>query len=87
MVRGCQHSFSLISFWCFLQVCRKNVKSMMEPPSDKQIEVMLKDLNEVNEEKLKHNEQLLSEWIKCQEHFPKNIGKFYPIIIISKLDC
>lgn len=49
----------------------------MEPPTDKQMEVMLKDLNEVNEEKLKHNEQLLSEWIKCQEHFPKNIGKLF----------
>lgn len=57
----------------------------MEPPSEKQMKVMLKDLNEVNEEKLKHNEQLLSEWIKCQEHFPKNIGKLLAISLLS--DC
>lgn len=56
-------------------VCKKTVGSIIEPPSATQLEIIKIDTNEVSEEKLRHNERLMHEWIRCQNHFPKNVDK------------
>ncbi|CAH1129723.1 unnamed protein product [Ceutorhynchus assimilis] len=54
-------------------VCKKSVRSLVEEPSGNKRELILKEINEIDEDKLKHNERLIQEWIDCQKHFPKNI--------------
>ncbi|KAL1489416.1 hypothetical protein ABEB36_014314 [Hypothenemus hampei] len=63
-------------------VCRKSVCALMEPPSATQLQIILQDTNEINEEKLKHNECQIQEWMKYQEHFPKNVD---PLFVRSML--
>ncbi|XP_050311146.1 clavesin-2-like isoform X2 [Anthonomus grandis grandis] len=56
-------------------VCKKSVNSLLEPPTPKQLKHILLDNNEISEEKLKHNESIINEWVSCQAHFPENIDK------------
>lgn len=54
---------------------KKSLNTLLNAPSSEQLRTIQRNINEECEDKLRHNERHMQEWISYQKHFPKKIGK------------